>query len=125
VVQAMPLTDRQMLSQLSKNLLVPKTTLLGMLKQGHFRWHTSALKPFLTEETRVARVAYALEEIDGATVNGAAADGVVRFKNMYDCVDVNEKWFYQTRDGTKYILTKAEHEEVEQNEKGTPQNNQP
>ena len=54
-----------------------------MFKLGHFRWHTSALKPFLTEENKASRGAYALEEIDGATLGGAAADGVVRFKGRH------------------------------------------
>jgi hypothetical protein len=36
-------------------------------------------------------------------------DGVVaQFKNMYDGVDINEKWFYQTTDGKNYILTASE-----------------
>jgi hypothetical protein len=36
------------------------------------------LKPFLTEENKVSRVAYALEGIDEATLGVASADGVVR-----------------------------------------------
>jgi hypothetical protein len=48
----------------------------------------------LTKENKVSRAAYALEEIDGATLGAAAADGVVRFNDMFDCVNVDEKWFY-------------------------------
>jgi hypothetical protein len=81
VVRGMPLTDRQTFSQLARNLLVPRSTVQRLFKSGHFRLHTSALKPFLTEENKVSRVAYALEEIDGATLGAAAADGVVRFKD--------------------------------------------
>jgi hypothetical protein len=36
----------------------------------------------LTEENKVSRVAYALEEIDGAAHGAAAADGVRRFMLM-------------------------------------------
>jgi hypothetical protein len=42
---------------------------------------------------------------------------------MFDCVDINEKWFYKTRDGKNYILTAAEFEEeagVEDDDKATP-----
>jgi hypothetical protein len=74
---------------------------------------TSALKPFLTEENKVSRVAYAMEEIDGATLGGA---GVATFKDMFDRVDVDEKWFYQTTDGKNYILTSAELQEQEEDE---------
>jgi hypothetical protein len=99
VVRGMPLTDRQTFSQLARNLLVPRSTVQRLFKRGHFRSHTSALKPFLTEENKVSRVAYALEEMNGATLGAAAADGVMRFKEMFDCVDVDEKLFYQTSDG--------------------------
>jgi hypothetical protein len=58
-----------------------------------------------SEENKVSRVAYAFEEIDGATLGAAAADGVVRFKDMFDHVDADEKWFYQTSDGKNFILT--------------------
>jgi hypothetical protein len=112
-VRGMPLTDRQTLSELAKNLSVPRTTVSRMFQEGHFRHHTSALKPFLTEENKVSRVAYALEEIDGATLGGA---GVATFKDMFDCVDVDEKWFYQTTDGKNYILTSAELQEQEEDE---------
>jgi hypothetical protein len=66
------------------------------------------LKPHLTEENKVARVAYALDEIDVATLVGGG--GVVQFKDMYDRVDVDEKWFYQTEDGKRYILIGSEDE---------------
>jgi hypothetical protein len=46
-------------------------------------------------------------------VAAAAADGAVRFKDMFDGVDVDEKWFYQTSDGKNYILTAAEHDQME------------
>jgi hypothetical protein len=76
------------------NLSVPQSTIQRLFKKGHFRCHTSALKPFfLTEENKVSRVAYALEEIDRATIGGA---GVATFKDIFDYVDVDEKWFYQT-----------------------------
>jgi hypothetical protein len=76
------------------------------MKKGHLRRHTSTLKPLLTEENKVARVRYALDEVDGATLGG---DGVVaQFKNMYNHVDIDKKWFYQTTDGKNYILSASE-----------------
>ena len=106
------LTDRQNLSLLSKNIGVPYSSLHRMLRTGHFRRHTSALKPHLTEENKVARVAYALDEIDMATLVGGG--GVVQFKDMYDRVDIDEKWFYQTEDGKRYILIGSEDEPDDQ-----------
>jgi hypothetical protein len=97
-VRALQLTDQQNFRMLSSNVGVPYTTLRHLMKKGHLQRHTSALKPFLTEENMVARVSYALDEVDGVTLG--ACDGVVaQFKNMYDHVDIDEKWFYQTTDG--------------------------
>jgi hypothetical protein len=89
-VRALQLKDQQKICMLSSNVGVPYTTLRHLMKKGHLRRHTSALKPLLTEENKVARVSYALDEVDGATLGG---DGVVaQFKNMYNRVDINEKW---------------------------------
>jgi hypothetical protein len=109
-VRQLRLTERQNFRMLAKNVAVPLPTLHRLFKKGVFRRHTSALKPFLTEENKVSRVAYCLDEIDGATVTGG---GEVRFKGMFDRVDIDEKWFYQTSDGKNYILTAAEFEEEE------------
>ena len=104
-VRNLRLTERQNFCMLAQNIAVPVPTLHRLFKKGCFRRHTSALKPFLTEENKVARVAYCLEEIDGATVVGV---GPPHFKDMFDRVDIDEKWFYQTSDGKNYILTAAE-----------------
>jgi hypothetical protein len=96
VVRGMPLTDRQTFSQLARNLLVSPSTVQRLFKRSHFRRHTSALKPFLIDKNKVSGVAYALAEIDGATLGAAAADGVARFMDMFDCVDIDKKGFYQT-----------------------------
>ena len=69
---------------LAQNVAVPVPTLHRLFKKGFFWRHTSSLKPFLTEENKVSRVAYCLEEIDGATVVGG---GEVHYKDMFDRVD--------------------------------------
>ena len=107
-VRQLRLTDRQNFRMLAMNVSVPLPTLHRLFQKGVFRRHTSALKPFLTEENKVSRVAYCLDEIDGTTVTGGAE---VRYKDMFDRVDIDEKWFYQTSDGKNYILTAAEFDE--------------
>jgi hypothetical protein len=119
-VRNLRLNERQNFRMLAQNIAVPVPTLHRMFKKGCFRRHTSPLKPFLTEENKVARVAYCLEEIDGATVVGA---GPVHYKDMFDRVDIDEKWFYQTSDGKNYILTAAEFEnenDGEEEDEATP-----
>lgn len=107
-VRNLRLTERQNFRMLARNVSIPLPTVHRLFKMGVFRRHTSSLKPFLTEENKVSRVAYALEEINGATLVGG---GVPMFKDMYDRVDIDEKWFYQTSDGKNYILTAAEFDE--------------
>ena len=84
----MRLPNRQNIRMLAKNVAVLLPTLHHLFKKGVFRRHTSALKPFLTEENKVSRVAYCLDKIDGATVTGGEE---VRYKDMFDRVDINEK----------------------------------
>jgi hypothetical protein len=108
VVRNLRLTERQNFCMLAQNIFVPAPTLYRLFKKGCFQRHMSPLKPFLTEENKVARVAYCLEEIDGATV---VAGGPIHHKDMFDHVDIDQKWIYQTTGGKNYILTAAEFEE--------------
>ena len=56
-----------------------------------------------------ARFAYALDEVH--PVQGP--DGCYQFQDMYDRVDVDEKWFYLTRKSEAYILIAANDEDDE------------
>jgi hypothetical protein len=80
-----------------------------MKKEGMFCRHSSSLQPHLTEQHMAARFAYALDEVH--PVQGP--DGCYRFKDMYDRVDVDEKWFYLTRKSEAYILIAANDEDDE------------
>jgi hypothetical protein len=66
--------------------------------------HSSPLKPYLTDAHKTARLSYCLAKID------KSGSGLARFKNHYDEVHVDEKWFWITKDGKHYIL--AEGEEI-------------
>ena len=71
--------------------------------------HSSSLQPHLTEQHMAARFAYALDEVH--PVQGR--DGCYRLKDLYDKVDVDEKWFYLTRKSEAYILIAANDEDDE------------
>jgi hypothetical protein len=81
-----------------------------MKKEGMFCRHSSSWQPHLTEQHMAARFAYALDE-EVHPVQGP--DGCYQFKDMYDRVDVNEKWFYLTRKSEAYILITANDEDNE------------
>ena len=64
--------------------------------------HTSALKPMLTEENKLNRLAFCLDERDE---NGL-------YKEMFDCIHIDEKWFYVTDITMRCYLAKGEHPPV-------------
>jgi hypothetical protein len=100
-----PKSQRKTFQSLSSQVAVPKSTLHNMLrKEGKFRRHMLSLKPHLTEENKAACFAYAVEEV----FPQAGHDGQIRFKDMFDQVDIDEKWFYLMRKKESYILI-ADH----------------
>ena len=103
-VEELALRDRITYENLSKKIGIPRTTLQLMLRKGEFKRHTSSLKPTLTEDQKIARVMYCLDEI----YPRPHQDGSFHYKNMYDRVDIDETWFHMTQDGQRYILTKNE-----------------
>jgi hypothetical protein len=104
-VAQVPKSKRKTFWSLSSAVAVPKSTLFDMLtKERMLRRNTLSLKPHLTEENKIAHFAYALEEV---FPQGGQHDGQVRFKDMFDCVDIDEKWFYLTRKKESYILIAA------------------
>jgi hypothetical protein len=105
-----PMSLRTTFSSMGKAINVPRTTLHYMMKkEGVLCRHTSSLQPHLTEQHMAARFAYALDEV--YPVQGP--DGSYRFKDMYDRVDVDEKWFFLTRKSEAYILIAASDEDDE------------
>ena len=60
--------------------------------------HTSSLKPTLTEENKMSRMELALSFID--------KNNTSKFENM----DIDEKWFYLTKDGQRFIIAADEEE---------------
>jgi hypothetical protein len=46
----------------------------------------------------------------GGLLFGVVGEGPVHYKDMYNRVNIDEKWFYQASDSKNYILTAAEFE---------------
>ena len=64
--------------------------------------YTSSLKPTLTEENNMSRMALALSFVD--------KNNTSKFENMEDLIHINEKWFYLTKDGQRFIIVVDEKE---------------
>ena len=66
------------------------------------RVHTSSLKPTLTEENKMSRMELALSFVDKKNPS--------KFENMEDLIHIDEKWFYLTKDGQRFIIAADEEE---------------
>ena len=64
--------------------------------------HTSSLKPTLTEENKMSRIELALSFIK--------KNNTSKFEKMEDLIHINEKWFYLTKDGQRFIIVVNEEE---------------
>ena len=64
--------------------------------------HMSSLKPTLTEENKMSRMELALSFMD--------KNNTSKFENMEDLIHINEKWFYLTKDGQRFIIVADEEE---------------
>ena len=73
-----------------------------LLHQDVFRIHTSSLKPTLTEENKMSRCELALPLVD--------KDNTSKFEKMENLIHIDEKWFYLTKDGQRFIIAADEGE---------------
>jgi hypothetical protein len=98
-VQLIPHWERPTNRALAGRLGVSPATVARMLNAGVFVSHTTYIKPTLTEDNMLKRVLFALDEVDEAT-------GF--YKEMYDRIHVDEKWFYCTSLKRTTILAEGE-----------------
>ena len=99
-IKETPFKNRRTFQALASQLEVPPTTLRRMRKQQLICRHSSALKPSLTEDHKLKRVLYALEQRDPINKD--------YFQKFYDRVHVDEKQFAMTQDGEWYLLADGE-----------------
>ena len=104
-VSEIPLCRRTNIRSLSNALDVPKSTLHRRIKDGMIRPHSNALKPYLSEPNKRARLQFCLSKLEPSTLEVQPT-----FKNMYNFVHIDEKWFYLSRESERYYLLPNEDE---------------
>jgi hypothetical protein len=116
-VLTIPQHERPTMRHLSAKLDLPLTTLYYLLK-GRVRKKTAAegttifkrqtvkLKPTLTDENKLNRFMFAMDHIKPVCDLGVR--GGYKFDGQYDKVHIDEKWFFLSKDGKKYILVEGE-----------------
>jgi hypothetical protein len=104
-VATVPLSKRNTLRHLSAATGISTATLHRQLEKGIIRRHSSSLKPLLTECNKIARINFCFSMLEPSSVSTSP-----KFKEMFDIVYVDEKWFYLTRDRATFYLTADEEE---------------
>ncbi|WCJ20989.1 hypothetical protein M5689_003183 [Euphorbia peplus] len=99
LVKNISLSKRTNIRSLSKALGEPKSTVHRRIKEGSLRPHSNALKPYLTNENKIARLEFCLSMIDKGTIETKPS-----FIDMYDRIHIDEKWFNITKIAQKYYL---------------------
>ncbi|KAF7141606.1 hypothetical protein RHSIM_Rhsim06G0137900 [Rhododendron simsii] len=99
-------SQRTNIRSLSNAIKVSKSTLHRRIKEGALRPHSNPLKPHLSEEIKRARLRFCLSMLEPSTL-----DTEPIFKSMHDCVHIDEKWFYMTKESEKYYLLLREEEQ--------------
>lgn len=101
-LRSIPLKERMTIEDVCAKLNISKWAIQRYLKKGLIRRHSSSIKPFLTEVNKKARLKWCVDMIHRDLL------GDPIFKNLFDFVFIDEKWFHLTQKSEKYYLLPEE-----------------
>ena len=99
LIAQVPLAKRTTLRSLSAATKIPIGTLYNVLKEGRLKRVNSTVKPHLGEENKIQRLKFALDMLEPESD---------KFKETFNMVHVDEKWFYLTKIKKKFYLVPEE-----------------
>jgi hypothetical protein len=102
-----PLNERGTMQGLADSLNVSKKLIINLKKEAVVCVHSSAVKPYLTDENKEKRFKYCMEKMD---LGAAMMDRPWQYQGMFDEIHVDEKWFNETFETRKYLLAEDELE---------------
>lgn len=106
-VPQIPLRRRTNIRSLSAAMDVAKSTLHRRVQDGDLITHSNPIKPILTENNKKVRLQFCLSKIIAGTLFTQPS-----FDPMYNCIHVDEKWFYLSKESERYYLLPGESEPV-------------
>lgn len=106
-IRDVPLHKRTTIESLAHALDVKKTTLFRLIKSGKIRKHSNAIKPFLKEENKRARLQFCIKMIDANSIPNNPT-----FVGMYNIIHIDEKWFSMTKKNENYYLLQDEDDPI-------------
>ncbi|GJM93286.1 hypothetical protein PR202_ga09831 [Eleusine coracana subsp. coracana] len=87
------------IEDVSKRLGVNNSKIMRYICKGLFRRHYNKIKPYLTAANKKSRLQWCVDMIDPhSTPNDP------HFKDLFDHVFIDEKWFFLTQKSAKYYL---------------------
>ncbi|KAL6853657.1 hypothetical protein ACP4OV_019686 [Aristida adscensionis] len=96
---------RTTLDDLSRELHVSKFKVWKLKKQGQIKRHSNSIKPLLKEENKIERLKWCISMLDPTSIH---MDPM--FRDFFDIVFIDEKWFYLTRKAERYYILPEEEE---------------
>lgn len=99
------LRQRTNIRSLAEALKVPRSTLHRRIKEGAIRPHSNALKPYWSKENKRTRLQFCVSTLEPNSLGSQPT-----FKQMYDRVHIDEKWFYLSREAERFYLLPEEED---------------
>ncbi|KAH7837658.1 hypothetical protein Vadar_016387 [Vaccinium darrowii] len=96
---------RTNIRSLSGAIHAPKSTVHRGIQEGKIRSHSNALKPYLSDENKIARLRFFISMLEPSSLQMQPM-----FKEMFNYVHIDEKWFYLTKESERYYLLPKEDE---------------
>ena len=97
-----PLKQRMTMDDVCTALNMSKWQIQRYLKKGYLRRHSSSIKPYLTEANKRSRLQWCVDMVNRELLDDP------RFKELYDFVFIDEKWFYLHQTSETYYLLPEE-----------------
>lgn len=104
-IKAVDKRKRTTIKDLANELNVSKTTVWRRLKEKQIRRHSNAIKGTLTDLNKRRRVEWCLSQFQEESLQEQPS-----FKEMYNVIHIDEKWFYRTKKSLKLYLADDEEE---------------
>jgi len=92
------------IEDVSSKLGISKSRIQRYLKKGYLRRHSSSIKPYLTDANKKTRLKWCIDMIDQGLLDDP------KFKDLFDFVFIDEKWFYLHKKLERYYLLPEEDE---------------
>ena len=102
-IEAVHISNRTTFRRMEKATGISKSTLHRALQKQIIVRHRNSVKPLLSDANKIERLRFALENVHYISRNRR-----FEFKNMYNMVHIDEKWFHVMKVNEKYYLTPGE-----------------